>query len=115
MDETITKCKNHIPNKQLNMYKEGLSQHTNKKYTDNEIKEMIAQIILTNPICCGCLKKDEETLSRLRICSECCLDYWCSEQCMKNHWPIHSKYCNNIDGDWPENSPFRPAFIRTNK
>ena len=114
MNSPFDICKSHIPNAMLNMYKIALLQH-DKVYPDDELRTMIAKIILGNPICSCCLRKDNNTLQSLRLCGNCCLDFYCSADCMLNHFPIHRKYCNNINGEWPTNSPFAPAIVNTKK
>lgn len=113
MDALLEKCKAHIPNKQLAMYKAVLNQEQcNSNLSDQQIRSLIANIMFNNPICSGCLKKDPQTLFKLRACSNCCLDFYCSQMCMYNHSSIHDKYCNNIDGDWPSTSPYRPVLLK---
>ncbi len=112
MEQNIITCRNHIPNKQYELYKRAIAM-TGKTMSEDELKNMIATLIITNPICSGCLKKDKNTLLQLKLCSNCCLDHYCSEQCRQNHLNVHSKYCNDINGDFPFDSPFAPAICKT--
>ncbi len=106
----------HIPNKQLNLYKRALVETIGATdINDDELKSQIMFLLVTNPICVSCLKKDPATLKKLKLCNKCHIEWYCGDQCRQNHLPIHSKYCQNVDGDWPENSPHAPGIIRLKK
>lgn len=103
---------NNTPNKQLAAYRNVINNTKNPRYiSDEELKQQIMFIIMTNPICSYCLKKDVRTLEKLNLCDSCKIEWYCSIECRILHFNVHSKYCCNIDGDWPSNSPFRPILI----
>jgi hypothetical protein len=114
----ISTVLNNIPHKQIMCYYNALilskALPYNVKLEDaaNEIKEQILTITYEIPICSGCMKKDKETLFKLQLCEKCYLEWYCSNECQMAHRHVHQKYCCNIDGDWPEDSPFRPAIIK---
>lgn len=51
----------------------------------------------------------------MQLCGNCCLDHYCSNECKNKHNDIHSKYCNDVNGDFPSDSPFAPAVYQIKK
>lgn len=69
---------------------------TGIKYTDDELREVLDLIGLTNPAprdlrrCEGCLKTDVE---KLYCCAKCKKARYCSKECQKKHWSSHKRFC----------------------
>ncbi len=111
-EEEFTYGASHLPQRQLDLYYKAMKlMAPHMTYTDDHIRIVIMGIISTNPICSNCLKKDRETLLKLTLCQECKTEWYCDEVCKSDHLHIHSKYCQDTQGEWPLDSPFRPLYV----
>ncbi|KAF2863652.1 hypothetical protein K470DRAFT_106161 [Piedraia hortae CBS 480.64] len=44
--------------------------------------------------CCYCGVIDEQGMT-IKVCSRCCMGYYCSQECQVAHWPEHRKFCHD--------------------
>jgi hypothetical protein len=56
-----------------------------------QMRSMIALLALTNGICGHCQKNDD--LLALKLCEDCCLVWYCNEECRTAHCAEHKKRC----------------------
>lgn len=90
MQAIYERCWAHIPIALLNMYKNKLlSCNRLGDRSDEELCQIIAQLILHNPICSGCLNPN--MTDDCDICPNCSLDGYCSQECVNKHRRVHSK------------------------
>lgn len=61
----------------------------------NHIRTGLVFNLLTNRICENC--GDKSNIIKLKICSECCLSWYCSEKCQHEHWDSHKLRCCKPD------------------
>lgn len=79
-------------------------------FTDPDtVKIRTASLRFANPICAreNC---DERSRARLKVCSRCCLVFYCSKGCQRTDWGEHNRRCGNVHGP-AEGGKLRLALI----
>ena len=93
------KAYKNIPNSDvdylLNVTKEPSTQQERTK-----LSQMLAFNRLANRICENC--GDKKDITKLSICNDCGLAWYCSKECQTNHWDIHKLRCCKPDGPLDE-------------
>lgn len=103
-------CKN-IPNADVEYLKKVIAENNETcSYDDAALRNMLASIRWTNPICDFCL--DKTKLDKLFLCERCSLTWYCSKQCQEYHAEKHSERCCKLDGPL-DYGPMQIAILKT--
>lgn len=80
---------------------------------DDHLRVMLALNRLQNPICDTCCKKGPDV--ELRICSRCCLTFFCSPECLEKGRDVHMLRCCRVKDGVLDNGPMRIAIVKVDK
>ena len=89
------KAYKNIPNSDVDL----ILNTTKEPSTEQErtkLSQMLAFNRLANRICENC--GDKKDITKLSICNDCGLAWYCSKVCQINHWDTHKLRCRNVDG-----------------